>query len=332
MMLSMRAFAWLACLFFTACLQARLPEGVVATVNGEPVYLRTVQTLLDGRTSAGGAWETPSLKIMKSRYGDALGTLIVNALVRQELARRKITVNDEDMEKILAEVRADYGQEDFSRIFTDESLNETEWRNLLRDHLSMRRFERNILLPGIKIDLPAVRAYYQEHAAGFRLPETLNVCFAAAERREDLEAYRDGFSNAVAAPSHSVSEQCQNILPQDVPPQWQKTLNNLADQTCAVSVARGPTWETLCLRQRLAAGTVAVAEAYALIEHQLLEKEKQTAFRRWLEANLALADIRVSPKIKDDLLSPRHTDMLPVTGPPPPENEDEGHEAETVAN
>ena len=111
MMVFMRVFLLLACLISAWCLQTRLPEGVVATVNGEPVYLRTIQALLDGRTSAGGAWETPSLKIMKSRYGDALGTLIVNALVRQELVRRKLAVNDEDMEKTLAEVRADYGQE-----------------------------------------------------------------------------------------------------------------------------------------------------------------------------------------------------------------------------
>ena len=332
-MVFMRVFLLLACLISAGCLQTRLPEGVVATVNGEPVYLRTIQALLDGRTSAGGAWETPSLKIMKSRYGDALGTLIVNALVRQELVRRKLAVNDEDMEKTLAEVRADYGQEEFSRIFANESLNETEWRNLLRDHLSVQRFEKNILLPGIKIGLPAVRAYYQEHAADFRLPEMLTVCLATAERKEDLEIYRDGFPDTAAAPSHAVSGQCQNILPQDSPPAWQKTLGALAEQTCAVPVAHGPVWETLCLRQRLAAGTVVgVADAYALIERQLLEKEKPAAFLRWLEASLALADIRVSPLVRDDLLSPRSTDVMPVTGPPPPEDEDEGHEAEPVAN
>ncbi|MDR1659194.1 MAG: SurA N-terminal domain-containing protein [Desulfovibrio sp.] len=331
MMFFMRVFAWLVCLLSAGCLQARLPEGVVATVNGEPIYLRTMQALLDGRTSVSGAWETHSLKIMKSRYGDALGTLIVNALVRQDLVRHKLAVNDEDMEKILTEVRADYGQEDFSRLLADRSLNETEWQNLLRDHLSVQRFEKNILLPGIKIGLPAVRAYYQEHAADFRLPGTLNVCFVAAERKEDLEAYRNVFSKAVTMPPHAVAEQCQNILPQDIPPEWQKPLDNLAELTCAVPVARGPIWETLCLRQRLAAGTVDVAGAYALIERQLLEKEKLTAFRRWLEASLALADIRVSPHIKEDLLSPQRTDVIPVA-PLQPEDEDERPEADPVAN
>ncbi|MDR2800790.1 MAG: SurA N-terminal domain-containing protein [Desulfovibrio sp.] len=141
MMSFMRVFVWLVCLFSAGCLQTRLPEGVVATVNGEPIYLRTIQALLDGRTSAGGAWETPSLKIMKSRYGDALGTLIVNSLVRQELARRKLAVSDGDMEKTLAEMRADYGQKEFSRIFANESLHEAEWQILLRDHLSVQRFE-----------------------------------------------------------------------------------------------------------------------------------------------------------------------------------------------
>ncbi|MDR3357302.1 MAG: SurA N-terminal domain-containing protein [Desulfovibrio sp.] len=332
----MRVPIWFVCLFssvfFSGCLQTRLPEGVVATVNGEPIHLRTIQALLDGRTSAGGAWETPSLQIMKSRYGDALGTLIVNALVRQELDRRNLAVSNEDMKKNLAEVRADYGQEEFSRVFANESLNETEWQNLLRDHLAMRKFENSILLPGIKISLSAVRAYYLEHAAEFRLPETLNVCFATAERKEDLDAHRDAFSNIAGPSPHAVSEQCQNILPQDIPPEWQKTLGALAGQTCAAPVARGPIWETICLNQRLAADTVVgMAEAYALIERQLLEKQKAAAFRHWLEATLAFADIRVSPHIRDDLLSPQCADVTPVAGPLP-EDGDERREADPVAN
>ncbi|MDR2800789.1 MAG: hypothetical protein LBB52_05930 [Desulfovibrio sp.] len=110
-------------------------------------------------------------------------------------------------------------------------------------------------------------------------------------------------------------------------------MSKLAEQTCAVSAARGPVWETICLRQRFAAGTVVgVAEAYALIEQQLLENEKLTAFRRWLEENLALADIRVSPHIRDDLLSSQRADAMPAAGALPPEDEDEGHGAEPVAN
>jgi len=330
-MFFMRVFVCLAYLFFTGCLQTRLPEGVVATVNGEPIYLRTVQALLDGQIS-GIALETPSLKAMKSRYGEALGILVVNALVRQELTRRKSTVNDEDMAKALTKIRMDYDQEDFVRILAEESLNETEWQNLLRDHLSVQRLEENILLPDIKIELSAVRAYYNEHAKEFNLPETLNVCFAVAERKEELETYRNAFYGTAPELPHTVVAQCQNILPQDVPPEWKKNLSVLVERSCAIPVAQRNMWETLCLERRRPAGAVNMSEAYALIERQLLKNEKENAFERWIEASLAAADIRVSPHIKDDLLSPQRVEPVLAAKPLPFEDEKENREFEPIAN
>jgi hypothetical protein len=326
----MRTLVWLACLLPAGCLQTRLPEGVVAAVNGEPIYLRTVQALLDGRTAASGAWETRSLKVMKSRYGEALGALIVNTLVRQELVRRKNAVSDEDMGQALAAIHADYGEEDFSRILADKSFNETEWRHLLRDHLSVQRFEKNILLPGIRVEQPAVRAYYQKHLEDFNLPETFDVCFASAERKEYLEAYRIAFPDT-AYPSGAVSEQCQHILPRNLPPEWEKALSVLGERRCAPSTSGKQGWETLCLKQRQPAGVLSMADAYALIEQQLLEEEKPAAFQRWLETSLATADIRVSPHIKDDLLAPPLPEAMPAATAPL-EEEGEHHGLDAIAN
>ena len=87
---------WLACcccLLLAACLEARLPDGVVATVNGEPITLRRLQTLLDSRSPSLGAMRKPSLENMRREYGEGLGTLIIYALVRQDLQRLQMTVS-----------------------------------------------------------------------------------------------------------------------------------------------------------------------------------------------------------------------------------------------
>ena len=47
------------CLLLAACFEARLPDGVVATVNGEPITLRRLQTLLDSRSPSLGVIRTP---------------------------------------------------------------------------------------------------------------------------------------------------------------------------------------------------------------------------------------------------------------------------------
>jgi hypothetical protein len=307
----LRVATLLFCSVLCACLQTRLPEGVLAVVNGEPIYLRTVQALLDGHASAGGTWETRSLKIMKSRYGEALGTLIVNALVRQELARRDMAVTDGDVAEALDKVRSDYGgQEDFNLVLAEKSLNETEWLNLLRDHLSVRRFEKNILLPGIRVGADDVRAYYREHEDSFRLPEIYDVCLASSDKKEYLEVYGRAFAETAAFPS-GVAGQCLSVALKDIPPEWRKTLPELAAGACSGATARGSSWEMLCLKRRLPAGIAGIAGVYAFIERQLLESRRQAVFERWLETCLAGADIRVSPHIKDDLLAARGEVALP---------------------
>jgi hypothetical protein len=54
----------------------------------------------------------------------------------------------------------------------------------------------------------------------------------------------------------------------------------------------------------------------------LLEEEKMIAFYRWLEASLATADIRVSPQVKDSLLSPQRMTAPSSAVEPPPPGED----------
>lgn len=103
------------CFLLAACLESRLPEGVVATVNGEPVHLRSVQSLLDSRSAALGTLQSSSLENMKRRYGEALGTLIIHALVRQELEHRQIPVGDAALELAVAQVRGDYEPGGLSR-------------------------------------------------------------------------------------------------------------------------------------------------------------------------------------------------------------------------
>ena len=172
---------FVCCLFLGGCLEGRLPEGVVATVNGEPIYLRTVQALLDGRSAALDTMQRPSLENMKRQYGDALGTLIIYALVNQELRSLQIPVTESAVESAVANVRADYGgEEELARFLAEESLDGNEWRLLMRDYLAMQSFEKRVLLPGIRISLDSVRGYYKRHETEFNLPETLDICLTSA--------------------------------------------------------------------------------------------------------------------------------------------------------
>ena len=312
------------CFLLAACLESRLPEGVVATVNGEPVHLRSVQSLLDSRSAALGTLPSSSLENMKRRYGEALGTLIIHALVRQELEHRQIPVGDAALELAVAQVRGDYEPGGLSKFLADESLDEADWQALMRDHLAMLTFEKRVLLPGIRVSLDEVRAYYREHQADFQLPETLDLCLISGEERSALDVFCAAFPAGRKTPRSDLLVQCLEVRGDEVPPPWNKDTSALKPGACAPARRQNGSWQTVALVERQKAHSLDMADAYPLIEHILLERKKNAAFEQWLEGSLSRAIIKVSPLLKEELLTPASGRQAQ-----PDENDDE--EARTDA-
>ena len=296
------------CLLLGGCLEGRLPEGVVATVNGDPIYLRTVQALLDGRSATLDTMQRPSLENMKRQYGDALGTLIIYTLVNQELRTLQIPVTDSAVESAVAHVRADYGgEEELARFLAEESLDVNEWRLLMRDHLAVQSFEKRVLLPGIRISLDNVRGYYKEHEAEFNLPETLDICLISAADRQGVDSFCASFSSVGPVREEQAGEvllQCVEADAAQLPKESQKGLERLSPGQCLPPRQEGDRWLGLALVRRNAAHVMSVAEAYPLIENILREREKEAAFERWLAAALSRSRVRVNPDLAPDLLTP----------------------------
>ena len=292
------------CLLLAACFEARLPDGVVATVNGEPITLRRLQTLLDSRAPSLGAMRTPSLENMRREYGEALGTLIIYALVRQDLQRLQMSVSTAILDAAVAEVKNDYGGGDgLDKYLAEESLDPAEWRALLLDHLSMLAFEKKVLASGIRISLPELRDYYQTHEEDFKMPETLRVCLISAESRKDLDNFCAAFPAAAGETRKKVQLQCLNVRTGDLPQSWQKAAAALKTGQCAPTRQEDGLWRGLALIENHPPAQMNLAEIYPIVEHILREQKMAEAFEDWLEKSLAAATIKVAADIKPDLLA-----------------------------
>lgn len=292
------------CLLLAACFEARLPDGVVATVNGEPITLRRLQTLLDSRAPSLGAMRTPSLENMRREYGEALGTLIIYALVRQDLQRLQMAVSTATLEAAVADVKNDYGGGDgLDKYLAEESLDPAEWRALLLDHLSMLAFEKKVLASGIRISLPELRDYYQTHEEDFKMPETQRVCLISAESRKDLDGFCAVFPAAAAEARKKVQLQCLNVRTGDLPQSWQKAAAALKPGQCASPRQEDGLWRGLALVENHPPVQMNLAEIYPILEGILREQKMAEAFEDWLEKSLAASTIKVAADIKQDILA-----------------------------
>lgn len=282
---------------FSACGEEKLKPGVVATVNGEPITLHSVQSLLDSRSSSMGFQSNASFEEMRADYGRALSMLIANALVRQELAERGLEASERDLDLAMERIGSDYGEGGLEKFMNETSLRIEDWRELIRDHLALEIFRNQILLPGIKIDFQEVKNYYQEHKKDFLLPETARICFLNSGRKEvlaewcrDVKAH-DFLEDGVA--------QCVEARMDEIPQPWKKELKALKPMSCGKLHQEDEEWQSVALIDRQPERVPDLSEVYPLVEKILLEPRQAAAFDAWLEQKIGKSRVMINPELKN---------------------------------
>lgn len=270
------------------------PQGTVARVNGEDIHLHSVQALLDSRSAALGIPTSPSVSEMQKRYGQALSTLIVHTLVRQDLAKHGMGITDDDVDKAVQRIKNDYTANSLENFLAEAYLREDEWRQLMRDHLAIETFTNRLLLPSIHISLDEVRNYYKKHEQEFKLPDTWRICMKTAPQRAEVEKW---CKLLPPDPLLADSVQCITATEKEVPVQWQNEIKKLKSNCCGKILEEEGQWRAVAVMGKVAGGQRKLSEIYALIEKILIDEKRNTAFASWLEQKLAHADIRVAPGI-----------------------------------
>lgn len=279
-------------LCLAACLENPLPGGVVATVNGQPIALRTLETMLDTRTAGFGAFDTPSLATLHQQYGKALLSLIGQTLVMQELQRRGMGVSDEALAQAEQAVRADYTEEEFEKSFVENAIDMDAWRELMRRRIAMERFVSQVLRPTIHIPLPEIQAYYEANKAGFNVPRTAVIAQLQSNDRAALERLQATVPPPEEAPGVNIYH---SRVPFDaIPAEWQKALRELKPGEYAPVRGKAGLFETVWLKEVAPQRQMTLLEAYPYIEQILMEEKLETVFQQWLCTAVEGAQIRVS--------------------------------------
>lgn len=294
-------------LLVQACSDSGVTPGVVARVNGAPITLHEVQTLLDSRSASLGLQTDVHFEDTRRNYGRALSMLIANTLVRQELEEKGMAPNENDLNQALERIVSDYGGESLDAFLEEAMLREEDWKQLMRNHLSLEIFRNQILLPTIKIEFSEAKDYYQAHKNDFTLPETVRACFLASESRETLVEWcadvgaRDYVGDTVA--------QCIETRIEEIPLPWNKELKGLKPMACGKIRNEDGEWQSVALLERHSSRIPELPEVYALIEKILLEPKQSAAFDQWLEQKLKKSKIEIIPELADSLGSDRETGL-----------------------
>jgi len=273
--------------------------GIVARVNGEPIYLSQLEFQHDQfQADTVGAY-VPSVDKLKNEYGGILADLIVQELVVQELARQDLAVTQHEMLKAEEAVRADYPEDAFEQMLVEEYIDLKSWRRQLKYHLGMKKFYHQVLRPQIKIDYKEAEKYYRDHISDFYLPESMRVLVVRGPSRELVEKAVDKYltdQDQVNLATAFGEVETREVIVREgrLSAAWRNAVAGLEPGQSSGVLTDRFGFEALVLLERSLAKVLEPAQAYPLVEEALLEKKLHGAFETWLAGSIASAKVSVS--------------------------------------
>lgn len=293
-------FGWLLLGLAVACTSPPNDQGIVARVNGEPIYLTQLEAKHDLKYLVGVSNYAPSLERLQDEYGMALSDMVVGMLVSQYLARHGITVGKEELDAVEAQVRADYPEGAFEQMLVEEYIDLDIWREQVRATLSLEKFFQKVLRPRISIDYQEVYAYYRENIVDFYLrPKVRFLHIQGPDRKlveNVLELTRQEEDPVVLGTRFDrVDVRGYTLHEENIPKGWQPLLAGLeSGQTSGTLSLEDQGYQALVLLERTPGRLVDLVQAYPLVERILVERKLQEAFNAWLAAELEAARIEVN--------------------------------------
>ena len=160
----------------------------MAVVNGEPITAESLRRELElDRAGAGGDAEGPAREARRRALDDALD----RRLLLQQARARGISVPEEQVERAMLALQADYPGTYFDDLLAQEKLSAAEVRLRLREQLTLERFFAQEVFPRLEVSDEELQRYYDEHPSEFDEPERVRARQVVVRTREEAARVRD---------------------------------------------------------------------------------------------------------------------------------------------
>ncbi len=292
----------LAAFCLAAGCEERMQPGEVARINGRIIMLSQLEAMRNSAFFDGSASVVEDQNELHKQYGPALTDLLALELVKQQLEKKKMAVTDQEVLAEEALIRADYPPGAFESMLVNEGIDRENWRFLLRNTLSLRRFLSKTLRPGISVTPEETTTYYREHEAEFVRPAWAHFLLISGPNRDVVEQGKSrlaatGDPTQVQAQHASLAVRTIRMDRERLLPVFVAELDRMRPGQLSAVVMGGDEFHAMLLLETTPERRLSPTEAYPLIEETLLESKLDAAYNAWIQGRLAKSDIRVSRRL-----------------------------------
>jgi hypothetical protein len=295
-----------------ACQNAAQEPGVVALVNGSPVYLHQLEAKYDFLHLDWGESLPPGVEQLQQEYGGILTNLILYKLIEQELAARGLEVTDEEVAAREEEVRHDYPPDEFEKILIEEYIDLNYWREQLKLRISWEKFIHEVLRPRVRIDFQEVQDYYQKNLSEFYLPQRIRFLVFSSPDQEEIKkaiaSYKKTKSYAANAKLEELREKNSDLIVHEyfmrvdqLPFIWAGEIKKLKPGEFSRIKNDKKNFYSLVVLKKEEPSLLEPYQAYSIIEDKLTQQKIRKLFFKWVADTLQKAEIKINPKLKKSL-------------------------------
>ncbi|HSY36703.1 MAG TPA: SurA N-terminal domain-containing protein [Acidobacteriaceae bacterium] len=146
-------------------------QGVVATVNGHPIFQTDVDKAYTAQLASNPQQQAPTPDQADSLRLNIIHAQILEAILDQRAAKQGLTATDAEVEAKLAEMKAPYTEEQFQTKLKAANLTLDQLKHEIRRNLTQEKLLNKEINSRITVTDADVRNYYNAHKADFNLIE-----------------------------------------------------------------------------------------------------------------------------------------------------------------
>lgn len=184
-------------------------EETIAVVNNKKISLAKFHTRLHSFLERYRQFILNDEQRLTEIREIVINQLIGEELVNQEASRKGIQVPEEEMETIIAESSLSDKEFKMDKFLNNNNLNETEWKNKLKQYLIRKKLIQKEVIDKIPITKREISSYYKTHRQKFGVPQAFKVRNITLSTEEEAKAIYSqilrGKNFTILVREHSIS-------------------------------------------------------------------------------------------------------------------------------
>lgn len=293
----------LTSLIIISCSNQSTPSGVVAVVNGSYITLNELRNRYDVQTMHINEFAPPPVDSFHKEYTETLLEMIVELAVEQELAKHKIVVSDDIVNKAVRDIQGGYSEEEFSQMLAERYIDFDSWKKQVRAGVVENLYLKQVLVNNASATSDEIKRFYEKNPALFVVDYRIYGLLLSSKDKAVIEQAVTKLEHG--ATKEDIMKQFPSVHLEDITADSSNIPMEHIDEVTKVSDKKATTlqntddmYSTVFVKHRTKQVKLSLEEAWKIAQEYVIEQKVRGLYDTAVDEILKHSSIQVVEEFK----------------------------------